>query len=78
MRLANPIEIMTGLPVFDTSAIKGKSVFSKDAILYTSASRFSRKETALASKGVLKGTIPSERAFSNSASCHSHGVDASE
>jgi hypothetical protein len=43
---------MIGFPVEATARIRGRSVFSKDAILYAGAANFSSSSTALSSKGV--------------------------
>ena len=53
-----PVDTIKGFPVLATFLIRSKSVFSKEAILYKSTSRLSRKSTELSSKGVLKGIKP--------------------
>ena len=73
-KLAIPVEMIIGFLVCDTFLIKGKSVISKEEILYTGQFNFSKKSTAVSSKGVLKIFIPIFFAYSNNSLCHLSGV----
>ena len=63
--VAVPTEMMSGLPVPATCAISGRSTISNDAILYSGTPRPSRNSTAVSSNGVLKASMPSSLARSN-------------
>ena len=71
---AMPVEMIIGLPVWATRRISGKSMHSKDAILYAGTSRVSKKSTAVASNGELKHTRPWALARCMMGACQSQGV----
>src|SRR5690606_21540527 len=73
-KLATPVEIITGFPLLATYSINGKSVISKDAILYFGTPMLSKKSTALKSKGDEKNSMPKLSAKLLSLGCHSYGI----
>jgi len=75
---AIPVLMITGLPVFATYSMSGMSVISGDAILWAGTLSFSRKSTALKSKGEEKNIRPRSVANFCRSACHSHGVAALE
>ena len=75
--VAEPVEMMIGLPVSAIPRTSGRSPISFDATLYAGTFSFSRKSIAVGSNGDENPSMPSEFASSNSGSCHSHGVCAS-
>jgi hypothetical protein len=54
---AIPVEIIIGFPFEATYSINGMSVISKEAILYASTFKLSRKSTAVLSNGLLNQTL---------------------
>ena len=75
--VAAPDEMMSGRPFLRRTRSAGCLTTSRDAILYATGSNSSRKSTADASNGLLKGSTPSSRERVNPSSCQAHGVCAS-
>ena len=72
--VAMPVDMISGLPVFAIFWMSAMSTNSKEASLCAGTSIFSRKSTALSSKGVENRSMPRSLATCLSLGCHSQGV----
>ncbi len=69
-----PVDSIAGFPVAATFRKRALSTSSNEAILYAGTPIFSRKSTAVSSKGLEKRSSPSLSVTSLSLGCHSQGV----
>ncbi len=74
VNVAIPVDIIIGFPFDAIYSIKGISFISKDATLYADTSIYSKKSTAVLSKGEEKNTNLRLQLSLLILGCHSHGV----